>query len=329
MSNLVIKNESKITIPNSINLTALFGTHDENLRKIEELFPDCKILLRGNEISFFADQINSGFLNQIFIELVSIIRTGQMIQPELVERVVSLIKSESKISAKEMLTANILTSRGNSIRAKTFNQKNYIDAIDKHTIVFGIGPAGSGKTYLAVAKAVQALQEKQVNRIILTRPAVEAGEKLGFLPGTLSEKIDPYLRPLYDALQEMIEPEKITKLMTSGSIEVAPLAYMRGRTLNDSFIILDEAQNTSAEQMKMFLTRLGFGSKIVVTGDVTQIDLPAGTRSGLKIVREVLETVEDLAFINLTSEDVVRHKLVGKIVEAYDRWDATKQEVSR
>lgn len=329
MSNLVIKNESKITIPNSINLTALFGTHDENLRKIEELFPDCKILLRGNEISFFADQTNSGFLNQIFIELVSIIRTGQMIQPELVERVVSLIKSESKISAKEMLTANILTSRGNSIRAKTFNQKKYVDAIDKHTIVFGIGPAGSGKTYLAVAKAVQALQEKQVNRIILTRPAVEAGEKLGFLPGTLSEKIDPYLRPLYDALQEMIEPEKIPKLMTSGSIEVAPLAYMRGRTLNDSFIILDEAQNTSAEQMKMFLTRLGFGSKIVVTGDVTQIDLPAGTRSGLKIVREVLETVEDLAFINLTSEDVVRHKLVGKIVEAYDRWDATKQEVSR
>lgn len=329
MSNLVIKNESKITIPNSINLTALFGTHDENLRKIEELFPDCKILLRGNEISFFADQTNSGFLNQIFIELVSIIRTGQMIQPELVERVVSLIKSESKISAKEMLTANILTSRGNSIRAKTFNQKKYVDAIDKHTIVFGIGPAGSGKTYLAVAKAVQALQEKQVNRIILTRPAVEAGEKLGFLPGTLSEKIDPYLRPLYDALQEMIEPEKIPKLMTSGSIEVAPLAYMRGRTLNDSFIILDEAQNTSAEQMKMFLTRLGFGSKIVVTGDVTQIDLPAGTRSGLKIVREVLETVEDLAFINLTSEDVVRHKLVGKIVEAYDRWDASKQEVSR
>ena len=182
---------------------------------------------------------------------------------------------------------------------------------------------------MAVAKAVQALQEKQVNRIILTRPAVEAGEKLGFLPGTLSEKIDPYLRPLYDALQDMIEPEKIPKLMTNGSIEVAPLAYMRGRTLNDSFIILDEAQNTSAEQMKMFLTRLGFGSKIVVTGDVTQIDLPSGTRSGLKIVREVLETVEDLAFINLTSQDVVRHKLVGKIVEAYDQWDAAKQEVSQ
>ncbi len=329
MSNLDIKNESKVTIPSSINLTALFGTHDENLRKIEELFPACKILLRGNEISFFADQINSGYLNQLFTELVSIIRTGQVVQPELVERVIALIKSESKVSAKDMLTTNILTTRGKSIRAKTFNQKKYVDAIDNHTIVFGIGPAGSGKTYLAVAKAVQALQEKQVNRIILTRPAVEAGEKLGFLPGTLSEKIDPYLRPLYDALQDMIEPEKIPKLMTNGSIEVAPLAYMRGRTLNDSFIILDEAQNTSAEQMKMFLTRLGFGSKIVVTGDITQIDLPSGTRSGLKIVREVLETVEDLAFINLTSQDVVRHKLVGKIVEAYDQWDAAKQEVSQ
>ena len=329
MSNIDIKNESKVTIPSSINLTALFGTHDENLRKIEEVFPECKILLRGNEISFFADQINSGYLNQLFTELVSIIRTGQVVQPELVERVIALIKSESKVSAKDMLTTNILTTRGKSIRAKTFNQKKYVDAIDNHTIVFGIGPAGSGKTYLAVAKAVQALQEKQVNRIILTRPAVEAGEKLGFLPGTLSEKIDPYLRPLYDALQDMIEPEKIPKLMTNGSIEVAPLAYMRGRTLNDSFIILDEAQNTSAEQMKMFLTRLGFGSKIVVTGDVTQIDLPSGTRSGLKIVREVLETVEDLAFINLTSQDVVRHKLVGKIVEAYDQWDAAKQEVSQ
>lgn len=329
MSNLDIKNESKVTIPSSINLTALFGTHDENLRKIEELFSECKILLRGNEISFFADQINAGYLNQLFTELVSIIRTGQVVQPELVERVIALIKSESKVSAKDMLTTNILTTRGKSIRAKTFNQKKYVDAIDNHTIVFGIGPAGSGKTYLAVAKAVQALQEKQVNRIILTRPAVEAGEKLGFLPGTLSEKIDPYLRPLYDALQDMIEPEKIPKLMTNGSIEVAPLAYMRGRTLNDSFIILDEAQNTSAEQMKMFLTRLGFGSKIVVTGDITQIDLPSGTRSGLKIVREVLETVEDLAFINLTSQDVVRHKLVGKIVEAYDQWDAAKQEVSQ
>lgn len=326
MSNLVSQVESKVTIPNSINLVALFGTHDENLKKIEELFSECEILVRGNLISILADEENTAYLNQLFSELVSIIRTGQAISPDLIERVSALIKSQSEISAKEMLTTNILTSRGKAIRAKTFNQKKYVDAIDNNTIVFGIGPAGSGKTYLAVAKAVQALNEKKVNRIILTRPAVEAGEKLGFLPGTLSEKIDPYLRPLYDALQDMIEPEKIPKLMTNGTIEVAPLAYMRGRTLNDSFIILDEAQNTSAEQMKMFLTRLGFGSKMVVTGDITQVDLPTGTRSGLRMVRDVLNSLNDLAFINLTSQDVVRHKLVGKIVEAYDKWDASISE---
>lgn len=326
MSNLVSQTESKLTIPNSINLVTLFGTNDENLKKIEELYSNCKILVRGNQINFTADEVNTAYLNQLFAELVSIIRTGQAISPDLIERVNALIKSQSEISAKDLLTTNILTSRGKSIRAKTFNQKKYVDAIDNNTIVFGIGPAGSGKTYLAVAKAVQALGEKKVNRIILTRPAVEAGEKLGFLPGTLSEKIDPYLRPLYDALQDMIDPEKIPKLMTNGTIEVAPLAYMRGRTLNDSFIILDEAQNTSAEQMKMFLTRLGFGSKMVVTGDITQVDLPTGTRSGLRMVRDVLNTLDDLAFINLTSQDVVRHKLVGKIVEAYDRWDASTKE---
>ncbi len=326
MSNLVSQVESKVTVPNSINLVALFGTHDENLKKIEELFSGSEILVRGNQINILADEENTAYLNQLFSELVSIIRTGQAISPDLIERVSALIKSQSEISAKEMLTTNILTSRGKAIRAKTFNQKKYVDAIDNNTIVFGIGPAGSGKTYLAVAKAVQALNEKKVNRIILTRPAVEAGEKLGFLPGTLSEKIDPYLRPLYDALQDMIEPEKIPKLMTNGTIEVAPLAYMRGRTLNDSFIILDEAQNTSAEQMKMFLTRLGFGSKMVVTGDITQVDLPTGTRSGLRMVRDVLNSLNDLAFINLTSQDVVRHKLVGKIVEAYDKWDASISE---
>jgi phosphate starvation-inducible PhoH-like protein len=201
------------------------------------------------------------------------------------------------------------------------NQKRYVDAIDENTIVFGIGPAGTGKTYLAVAKAVQALQSKQVTRIILTRPAVEAGERLGFLPGTLSEKIDPYLRPLYDALHDMVDPDSIPRLMTSGTIEVAPLAYMRGRTLNDAFIILDEAQNTSAEQMKMFLTRLGFGSTMVITGDVTQIDLPTGTASGLRVVRDILTDVEDVAFCELTSTDVVRHKLVGQIVDAYGRYD--------
>ncbi len=221
-----------------------------------------------------------------------------------------------------MLTQNILSNRGRTIRPKTLNQKRYVDAIDQHTIVFGIGPAGTGKTYLAMAKAVQALQSKQVSRIILTRPAVEAGERLGFLPGTLFDKIDPYLRPLYDALHDMLDPDSIPRLMAAGTIEVAPLAYMRGRTLNDAFIILDEAQNTSAEQMKMFLTRLGFDSKIVITGDVTQVDLPSGTKSGLRQVQEILEDVEDVHFSRLSSQDVVRHKLVGRIVDAYEKYDS-------
>jgi phosphate starvation-inducible PhoH-like protein len=221
----------------------------------------------------------------------------------------------------DVLTLDILSRRGRTIRPKTVNQKRYVDAIDQHTIVFGIGPAGTGKTYLAVAKAVQALQAKQVSRIILTRPAVEAGERLGFLPGTLIDKIDPYLRPLYDALHDMLDPDSIPRLMQAGTIEIAPLAYMRGRTLNDAFIILDEAQNTTAEQMKMFLTRLGFGSKIVVTGDVTQVDLPGGI-SGLRVIRDILGEVEDVHFSTLTSVDVVRHKLVGEIVDAYERYDA-------
>lgn len=220
-----------------------------------------------------------------------------------------------------MLTQSILSNRGRTIRPMTLNQKRYVDAIDKNTIVFGIGPAGTGKTYLAMAKAIQALQAKQVSRIILTRPAVEAGERLGFLPGTLFEKIDPYLRPLVDALHDMIDPDTIPRLMAAGTIEVAPLAYMRGRTLNDAFIILDEAQNTSAEQMKMFLTRLGFESKMVITGDVTQVDLPNGTKSGLRQVQDILEGVEDVHFSRLTSTDVVRHKLVGRIVDAYERFD--------
>lgn len=226
----------------------------------------------------------------------------------------------------EVLTLNILSRRGRTIRPKTLGQKRYVDAIDENTIVFGIGPAGTGKTYLAMAKAVQALQAKQINRIILTRPAVEAGERLGFLPGTLTEKIDPYLRPLYDALHDMLDPESIPRLMAAGTIEVAPLAYMRGRTLNDAFIILDEAQNTTPEQMKMFLTRLGFGAKIVVTGDVTQVDLPGGTSSGLKVVREILRDVEDVHFAELSSSDVVRHRLVAEIVDAYARFDAVQEQ---
>jgi phosphate starvation-inducible PhoH-like protein len=225
----------------------------------------------------------------------------------------------------EVLSLNIVSNRGRTIRPKTANQKHYVDAIDENTITFGIGPAGTGKTYLAMAKAVAALQAKKVNRIILTRPAVEAGEKLGFLPGTLTEKIDPYLRPLFDALHDMIDPDSIPRLMQSGVIEVAPLAFMRGRTLNDSFIILDEAQNTTPEQMKMFLTRLGFGSKMVITGDVTQVDLPNGAKSGLRIIRDILGEVDDISFIELTAEDVVRHRLIGDIVKAYDAFDSAAQ----
>jgi len=318
--------QSRIVVPPSLSMPALVGSSDEYLRTIENSFPRISLHVRGNEINLSGPADEVKLANQLFSELITVLRTGQALSVETVERTVGMLRSESDIKPSSLLTADILTSRGKSIRPKTINQKAYVDAIDKHTVVFGIGPAGSGKTYLAVAKAVQALQAKQVNRIVLTRPAVEAGEHLGFLPGTLSEKIDPYLRPLYDALQEMIDPEKIPKLMTNGSIEVAPLAYMRGRTLNDSFIILDEAQNTSPEQMKMFLTRLGFGSRMVVTGDVTQIDLPSGTKSGLKVVQEILNQVEDLAFIQLNSKDVVRHKLVSRIVEAYEFWDAKKEK---
>ena len=308
-------------------MLSLLGSKDEILRAIEAMVPTCDILVRGNEITTSGPTDDVALLDQLFAELQIIVRTGAIINIEAAERSLHMLRNESNISPSGVLTADILSNRGRTIRAKTLNQKKYVDAIDKHTIVFGIGPAGTGKTYLAVAKAVQALQNKEITRIILTRPAVEAGERLGFLPGTLSEKIDPYLRPLYDALHDMIEPEKIPRLMTSGTIEVAPLAYMRGRTLNDAFIILDEAQNTTPEQMKMFLTRLGFGSTMVVTGDVTQVDLPGGVRSGLQIVQEILGGVDDVAFCKLTSHDVVRHRLVGRIVEAYATWDASQADI--
>ena len=314
-----------IIIPASIQMTALLGAADEIVRTIEALVPAVDIHVRGNEITLHGPAADVGLVDQLVAELLIVLRTGQGLTVDAVERSFAMLRGSEAISPAQVLTANILSNRGKTIRPKTLNQKRYVDAIDEHTIVFGIGPAGTGKTYLAVAKAVQALQSKQINRIILTRPAVEAGERLGFLPGTLSEKIDPYLRPLYDALHDMIEPAKIPGLMTSGTIEVAPLAYMRGRTLNDAFIILDEAQNTTPEQMKMFLTRLGFNSTMVVTGDVTQIDLPGGVRSGLDIVQEILTGVDDVTFCRLYSQDVVRHKLVGRIVDAYSRWDAKQQ----
>jgi phosphate starvation-inducible PhoH-like protein len=310
-----------VVVPNSVNMVSLLGPGDEHLGLIERSF-DAEIHVRGNRITMRGEPGEVALAERLLDELVAIIRTGQGVTTETVERVLQMLRAETTERPAEVLSLNILSNRGRSIRPKTLNQKRYVDSIDKHTITFGIGPAGTGKTYLAMAKAVQALQSKNVNRIILSRPAVEAGERLGFLPGTLSEKIDPYLRPLYDALHDMVDPESIPKLLAAGTIEVAPLAFLRGRSLNDSFIILDEAQNTTPEQMKMFLTRLGFGSKIVVTGDVTQVDLPSGTKSGLRVVEDILDEVEDIAFNRLNSHDVVRHRLVGRIVAAYDEADA-------
>jgi phosphate starvation-inducible PhoH-like protein len=309
---------SRFTVPDGAVLT-LLGSRDQNLRMAEELL-DADVHVRGNEVTLSGAPADVAFAERVFAELVTLAGRGQQVGPDTVRRTVAMLSAGATESPAEVLSLDIISRRGRTIRPKTLNQKRYVDAIDTHTIVFGIGPAGTGKTYLAMAKAVQALQAKQANRIILTRPAVEAGERLGFLPGTLYEKIDPYLRPLYDALHDMIDPESIPRLMQAGTIEVAPLAYMRGRTLNDAFIILDEAQNTTPEQMKMFLTRLGFGSKIVVTGDITQIDLPGGQRSGLRIVRDILMGVDDVHFSTLTSHDVVRHRLVGDIVDAYERW---------
>ena len=316
--------QAMITVPASQPMVALLGTSDEYLRLIEAAFSDADILVRGNQVTITGTPADVALIEVLFGEMLAFLRTAQPLSVENIERSITLLRSGERPT--EILSSNILSNRGRTIRPKTVNQKNYVDAIDKNTIVFGIGPAGTGKTYLAVAKAVQALQAKRITRIVLTRPAVEAGERLGFLPGTLSEKIDPYLRPLYDALHDMIDPESIPRLITSGTIEVAPLAYMRGRTLNDAFIILDEAQNTTAEQMKMFLTRLGFGSTMVVTGDVTQVDLPGGATSGLRVVSDILEGIEDVEFCRLTSSDVVRHKLVGRIVEAYDKYDQKRDQ---
>jgi phosphate starvation-inducible PhoH-like protein len=320
--------QTTIVIPSSAPMVAVLGVGDGLLRVIEGAFPGVDVLVRGNEIRLAGPGGDVALIELLVAEMLAVLRTGQSLTPDAVERSIAMLRGEGG-SPAQVLTANILSSRGRTIRPKTLNQKRYVDAIDAHTIVFGIGPAGTGKTYLAVAKAVQALQSKQINRIILTRPAVEAGESLGFLPGTLSEKIDPYLRPLYDALHDMVDPDSIPRLITSGTIEVAPLAYMRGRTLNDAFIILDEAQNTTAEQMKMFLTRLGFGSTMVVTGDVTQTDLRNGMRSGLDVVREILTGIDDVAFCQLHAADVVRHKLVGRIVEAYGRYENAKAAVEQ
>ncbi len=306
-------------------MVALLGQRDELLKLIEGAF-ESRILVRGNEITIEGDKAETERLATLFEELLNLVSAGQVLTAESVGHTINLIKDDEATTPADVLRDVVLSARGKSIAPKTVGQKRYVDAIRRATVTFAIGPAGSGKTFLAVAAAVKALNGGDVSRIILTRPAVEAGEKLGFLPGTLYEKIDPYLKPLYDALYDMMAPEAFQRLVERGTIEVAPLGFMRGRTLNDSFIILDEAQNTTPEQMKMFLTRLGFGSKAVVNGDVTQTDLPTAQRSGLSVVEEILQGIPGLEFIRLGARDVVRHKIVQDIVEAYRRYSEEPSE---
>ncbi|MEX2538247.1 MAG: PhoH family protein [Actinomycetota bacterium] len=310
----------KILVPGGTHIVDLVGQRDELLRRIEGEFSS-DILVRGNEITITGPNDDAQRAATVFEELLALLRQGHVLDAESVDRAVEMVKADNGPRPSEVMSDTILTTRGRPIRPKTAGQKRYVDATRKNTLVFAIGPAGTGKTYLAVAMAVKALREKQISRIILTRPAVEAGERLGFLPGDVAEKVNPYLKPLYDALYEMLEPGHFGRLAERGTIEVAPLAFMRGRTINDSFIILDEAQNTTPEQMKMFLTRLGLRSTAVVTGDITQIDLPEGQQSGLVVVQEILRDINGLEFLYLDATDVVRHKIVQEIVEAYRRFE--------
>jgi phosphate starvation-inducible PhoH-like protein len=305
-----------------IAMVRLLGPQDRFLSTLEQRYPSVTINARGNVISIDGEVDEVHRVEGHIRELMDMIANGVDLSDSDVIEGEAITRKGGKVA--EVLGEAILSVRGKTIRPKTAGQKSYIDAIEHNTITFGIGPAGTGKTYLAMAKAVQALQRKEVTRIILTRPAVEAGERLGFLPGTLTEKIDPYLRPLYDALNDMMDPELVPKLLATGVVEVAPLAYMRGRTLNDSYIILDEAQNTTPQQMKMFLTRLGFGSKMIITGDTTQVDLPNSV-SGLALATSILKGMDDVWVSVLTSADVVRHTLVGKIVDAYTKHEQTEQ----
>lgn len=295
-----------------------FGPQDMLLGVVEGVYPRVTLHVRDQQLEISGPPADVQDILTIVQDLQTVATAGTVVGPDIIEATIAGIRAVHAAPANGLPAELIVSAQGKKIRPKTENQKAYVDAINNNTIVFGVGPAGTGKTYLAMAKAVQALQSRRVNRIILTRPAVEAGESLGYLPGTLSEKIDPYLRPLYDALHEMVEPDSIPHLIEVGTIEVAPLAYMRGRTLNDAFIILDEAQNTSAEQMKMFLTRLGFNSHMVITGDASQVDLPRGTDSGLAQALDYLDGIADIAIVRLKSDDVVRHDLVSKIVDAYD-----------
>lgn len=310
------KTQITLTMPQSVDMALVVGPLDEILHTIEQAFR-ARITVRGNTIAIEGDSSEVQSLTALFSDLIKLIENGGEVTVEYVKHAIDLLCA-SEFSLQTLREDILLTYRGRAIRPKTGGQKRYVDAIRTNTITFGIGPAGTGKTYLAMAMAVAALKRKEVGRIILIRPVVEAGESLGFLPGTLTEKVDPYIRPLYDALFDMTDMQRANQLIESGVIEIAPLAFMRGRTLNDSFIILDEAQNTTPEQMKMFLTRLGFGSKMVITGDVTQLDLPRGI-SGLKGIESILDGIEGIAFCKLSGKDVVRHCLVAAIVSAYDR----------
>lgn len=302
----------------------LVGPGDVHLRSLETFFPDVRVVARGNEISLSGPEAAAAAVETVLNELLILVQEGQDLGDGRVESVVNMV-NERVPSPSGVLTEGITVGRGRVVRAKTPNQQTYMKAIRDNTLTFGIGPAGTGKTYLAMAAAVEALMSGLVKRILLTRPAVEAGERLGFLPGDLTQKIDPYLRPLYDALWDMLGPDETASLMDRGTIEIAPLAYMRGRTLNDSCVVLDEAQNTSPEQMKMFLTRLGFNSKMIITGDVTQTDLPSQSKSGLRVVREILDGIPGVAFVQLSARDVVRHRIVAAIVEAYQEHDDRKR----
>lgn len=305
-------------------MTELLGNRDVHLKRVEAAFPRARLVARGNEIDFVGDDAEVGMARTVIEELLILVQEGQSLDADRVDRVISMVRSDVP-KPSNVFTDSISVSRGKVVRAKTLGQKGYVDAIRQNTLVFGIGPAGTGKTYLAMACAVEAFTSGSVRRIILSRPAVEAGERLGFLPGDLAAKVDPYLRPLYDALYEMLGPEETSRLMEQGTIEIAPLAYMRGRTLNDAFVVLDEAQNTTPEQMKMFLTRLGFNSKMIITGDVTQMDLPEGRPSGLMVVRKVLHRIPGIGFVELTGDDVVRHRIVAAIVDAYARYESQQR----
>ncbi len=326
MKGETIEDGVRLTFDNNNRFKTLLGEHNKNLRYIEESL-EVKANVKGNEINLFGDYYDVKIAEKVLVELYSLLEAGYPVYANDVDYAVRIVRSDSAVNLKDIFLDTVyISSRKRTITPKSLSQKMYIDAIREFDIVFGIGPAGTGKTYLAMAMGISFLRKKEVDRIILARPAVEAGEKLGFLPGDLYEKVNPYLRPLYDALHDMLDFEKASNLVHRGVIEIAPLAFMRGRTLNDAFVILDEAQNTTSEQMKMFLTRLGYNSKAVITGDITQIDLPVGKTSGLVEAQTIVKGIDGIRFIYFSEKDVVRHRLVRDIIRAYDSYEASIPE---